>query len=230
MTKAVVVLSGGMDSTTLLYEVLNYKKSDTFGEKLYSEVYAISFYYGQRHQLELLMAAATCSNLKVPHKVCNLEALNALAPSALTRKDRTMPTGHYAAENMKETVVPNRNMVLLSLAAAYAIGLQVQDLYYGAHSGDHAIYPDCRQDFIDSARATILLADWHQVHLKAPYWDKDKGDIAMRGKALKVDYALTWTCYDPQPEDYACGVCGACVERKEAFVKADLEDPIKYKV
>ncbi len=228
MKKAVVVLSGGMDSTTLLYDVINYKKKGMSREKRYDEVHAISFFYGQRHDVELLMAEATCHNLKIPHQVCDLSVLNNLAPSALTRKDQVMPTGHYTDENMKQTVVPNRNMVLLSLATAYVISIKASDLYYGAHSGDHTIYPDCRLEFIDAMRAAINLADWHKVHLHAPYWDMDKGNIARRGNSLGVDYKLTWTCYDPQPEARACGKCGACVERLEAFKIAGVTDPLEY--
>jgi len=216
MKKAVVILSGGMDSTTLLYDVI----------KQGYEVSALSFDYGQRHKKELEGAKATCEKLKVKHKVLDLKVLNEVAPSALTRENLEVPEGHYEDENMKQTVVPNRNMVLLSLAASYAIGIGAKKLFYGAHAGDHAIYPDCRKEFVDSMRESIKLADWNEVELDAPYWNIDKGDIAIKGKELRVDYSLTWTCY--KGLEKACGKCGACQERLEAFEKAGFKDPIEY--
>ena len=122
-----------------------------------------------------------------------------------------MPEGHYADENMKQTVVPNRNMVMLSLATSYAIGLDADTLLYGAHSGDHDIYPDCRAEFVEQLKKAIDLCDWKPIKLEAPYLNIDKGDIVIRGKELGVDYGLTWTCY--KGKDKACGKCGSCVER-----------------
>ena len=214
--KAVVVLSGGMDSTTLLYDII----ADGY------ETVAISFDYGQKHKKELVGAAETCKKLGINHKIIPLAVLNEIAPSALTRDDIDVPEGHYADENMKATVVPNRNMVLLSLATSYAISVEATHLFYGAHSGDHDIYPDCRFEFIEAMREAIKLCDWNKVELLAPYWDMDKGDIAIRGKELNVDYSLTWTCY--KGEEKACGKCGACTERLEAFKKAEITDPVAY--
>jgi len=216
MSKAVVILSGGMDSTTLLYDVVNKVK----------KVSAISFDYNQKHKKELKMAEETCKALDVPHKTVQLSILNDIAPSALTRDDWDIPEGHYADENMKQTVVPNRNMVMLSLATAYAIGIKAKYLFYGVHSGDHAIYPDCRPDFYSHMQDAIMRADWNEVLLKAPYIHIDKGDIVIKGKKLNVDYSKTWTCY--KGKEKACGKCGSCVERLEAFGKAKLEDPLEY--
>jgi 7-cyano-7-deazaguanine synthase len=216
MQKAVVVLSGGMDSTTLLYDVL----------KQGFEVSAVSFDYNQKHKKELQMAKETCNSLNVPHKIISLSILNDIAPSALTRDDWDIPEGHYAGENMKETVVPNRNMVMLSLATSYAIGIKAKYLFYGVHSGDHAIYPDCRPDFYNYMQDAIMRADWNEVLLRAPYINIDKGDIVIKGKELNVDYSKTWTCY--KGKEKACGKCGSCVERLEAFEKANIKDPIKY--
>jgi 7-cyano-7-deazaguanine synthase len=216
--KAVVILSGGMDSTTLLYDVVKQGK----------DAYVLSFNYGQKHSKELDMAWRTTMKLDLEHKIVDLTVLNQLAPSALTRKDWQVPTGHYADENMKQTVVPNRNMVMLSLATAYAIGLGAKEIFYGAHAGDHAIYPDCRPEFVEKLGDVIKIADWTPVELKAPYLKLDKGDIAIKGRELKVDYSLTWTCY--KGEDLACGDCGSCSERLEAFDKASMKDPIKYQV
>lgn len=213
-TAAVVILSGGMDSTTLLYNA----------RQLHQSVYAISFDYSQKHKKELSMAKATCELLGVPHKICNLQVLNEVAPSALTRTAWEVPEGHYAEESMKQTVVPNRNMVMLSLAISYAISLKAPTVYYGAHSGDHDIYPDCRPEFVEALAKTALLADWFQVCLEAPYLNMTKGDIAALGSRLGVDYSLTWTCYKGQ--EVPCGKCGACVEREEAFAFAGVTDPL----
>lgn len=218
MEKAVVVISGGMDSTTLLYKIID----DGYNTS------AISFNYGQKHKKELKCAQQICHGLGIRHTIASLDVLNALAPSALTRKEWDVPEGHYADENMKQTVVPNRNMVMLSLATAYAISKKAKFLFYGVHSGDHAIYPDCRPDFYSYMQDAIMRADWHEVLLKAPFIHKDKGDIVRIGKGLNVNYGLTWTCY--QGREKACGKCGACVERLEAFGKADMVDPLEYEI
>jgi len=189
-------------------------------------LYSLSFDYNQKHKKELECAKATCEKLNINHKIVDLSVLNELAPSALTRDGWDVPEGHYEADNMKETVVPNRNMVLVSLAASYAIGLKADKLFYGAHSGDHAIYPDCRPEFAEKLKEVIKIADWHVCELEAPYLGMDKGDIAIKGKELNVDYSLTWTCY--KGLNKACGKCGSCQERLEAFKKAGIEDPIQY--
>ncbi len=218
MKKAVVIISGGMDSTTLLYDIVKkYSKENVF---------ALSFDYNQKHKKELEYAKKSCKNLGVNHKIVNLKVLNELAPSALTRDDIEVPEGRYQNANMKQTVVPNRNMVLLALATSYAISVKATKLFYGAHNGDHTIYPDCRKEFIDSMKQSINLCDWNKVSLEAPYWNVDKGDIAKKGKKLGVNYSLTWTCYNGRKK--ACGKCGACQERLEAFKKAKMIDPIEY--
>ena len=214
--KAVIILSGGMDSTTLLYDLINQDY----------EMYALSFDYNQKHKKELECAKATCAKLNINHKILDLSILNDIAPSALTRDDWEVPEGHYADENMKQTVVPNRNMVMLSLATSYAISLKAKKLFYGAHAGDHIIYPDTRKEFIDAIKQTIKLCDWNEVNLEAPYWNMDKGDIVNKGKELNVDYSLTTTCY--KGKEKACGKCGSCRERLEAFKKTGIEDSIEY--
>ena len=172
------------------------------------------------------MAKETCNSLNVPHKIISLSVLNDIAPSALTRDDWDVPEGHYADENMKETVVPNRNMVMLSLATSYAVSIKADKLFYGAHSGDHDIYPDCRKEFVDVLGKAVSMCDWHELKLLAPYIEKDKGDIVIRGIELNVDYSKTWTCYKGKGK--ACGKCGSCVERLEAFEKGGIKDPILY--
>ncbi|MDD5432822.1 MAG: 7-cyano-7-deazaguanine synthase QueC [Candidatus Omnitrophica bacterium] len=218
MKKAVIIASGGMDSTTLLYDILDQGY----------EVYALSVNYSQRHVKELKFIKKTCAKLKVPHKIIDLAKVGKeiLSASALTSKNILVPEGNYNGENMKLTIVPNRNMILLSLAVGYAITIGAKKVFYGAHAGDHTIYPDCRKEFVEAMKRPIALADWDVVELEAPYLDFDKGDIAIKGKSLGVDYSLTWTCY--KGGALACGKCGACQERLEAFRKAEIIDPIKY--
>ena len=218
LAKAVIILSGGVDSTTLLYEILDQGY----------DVHTLSVNYNQRHVKELEFAQKTCRKLNVPHKVIDLSVLGRelLHNSALTSEDIEVPEGHYKEENMKLTVVPNRNMILLSLAAGYAISIGAEKVFYGAHLGDHVIYPDCRKVFVDAMRHAISLADWRPVELEAPYLNLDKKDIIVRGKKLGVDYSLTWTCY--KGGNRACGKCGACRERLEAFGGAKIADPIEY--
>lgn len=216
MQKVVVILSGGMDSTTLLYDV----RSKDY------DVYALSFNYNQKHKKELEKAKQTCEFLNIPHKVLDLSILNQIAPSSLTRDDWDIPEGHFTDESMKETVVPNRNMIMLSLATSYAIGIKATKLFYGAHAGDHDIYPDCRKEFAFQLGKTIEMCDWSEISLCFPYIELDKGDIVIRGKELNVDYSKTWTCY--KGKEKACGKCGSCVERLEAFEKAKIDDPLIY--
>jgi 7-cyano-7-deazaguanine synthase len=205
-----------MDSTTLLYDYVN---------RGYSML-AISFNYGQRHSKELDCAVATCDKLGIPHEVIDLSALNQVAASSLTRDETPVPEGNYDEPSMKATVVPNRNMVMIALAAAYAISNKATIVLYGAHAGDHTIYPDCRPPFIQAMNNALHLCDWSKVELRAPYMNMTKGDIVTLGKSLDVDFSLTWTCY--KGGEKACGKCGSCRERLEAFEVAGFKDPIPY--
>ncbi len=214
--KAVCVLSGGLDSTTLLYELVQGKR----------KIHALSFDYGQKHKKELLCARKTCKKLGVPHKIIDLSVLGEIAPSALTKKGWDVPEGHYEDSNMSQTVVPNRNMVMLSLATAFAISIKAKKIFYGAHAGDHAIYADCTPEFVEAMKGAIRTADYAEIELEAPYTFIDKGDIVYRGTKIGVDYTNTWTCY--KGGEKACGECGACVERLEAFGYVGLIDPIDY--
>jgi 7-cyano-7-deazaguanine synthase len=215
--KAVIIYSGGMDSTVLLYQLL----AEGF------EVKALSFDYGQRHIRETLAARAICELVKVPHEVVDLSALAKLLPgSSQTDESVPVPEGHYAAENMKLTVVPNRNMIMLSVACAHALAMEYGWVAFGAHAGDHTIYPDCRPEFVHAMNKTMSKADWKQVSIVAPFIFMDKGDIAKRGHELCVPFELTWTCY--KGEHKHCGKCGACQERKEAFQKFRIMDPTDY--
>lgn len=213
---SVIIVSGGMDSVTLLHDI------HSLGE----EIYAITFDYGQRHKKEIDYAKWNCDKLNIPHKIIPLSVLNEIAPSSLTRNDSEIPEGEYDGENMKQTVVPNRNMVMLSLAAAYAIGIGATKLYYGAHSGDHTIYPDCRPEFVTAMNKALSLCDWHQIELVVPYLNGNKETILRRGYELGVDYAYTWTCYNGREK--ACGKCGSCDERLAAFKAIGQNDPLEY--
>lgn len=215
--KVVVVVSGGMDSAALLYHLL------AEGH----EAKAISVNYGQRHVKELDYAARLCQRVNVPHHIADLSALNPLfGNNSLSGRAIEIPEGHYAEESMKLTIVPNRNMILLSVAIAWAVSNQFEAVAYGAHSGDHAIYPDCRPEFAAAMDEAARLCDWNPVSLWRPFVHLDKGLIARRGVELGVPFEETWTCY--KGLDVHCGKCGACVERKEAFASQGLTDPTVY--
>lgn len=219
--KVVVVTSGGMDSTTLLFSVV----------KQGYDVYGISFDYNQRHKKELECARYNCDVLEVSHKVVDLSCINPLIQgSALTSPDVEVPEGHYEEESMKATVVPNRNMIMLSLSIAYAISIDAKKVFYGAHAGDHAIYPDCRAEFVHAIQKVAQLCDWKQVEVVAPFLHIDKGGIVGEGIKLGMmadgSYAHTWTCY--KGKEKACGKCGACQERLLAFEANGVEDPLEY--
>ena len=215
--KAVVIYSGGMDSYTVLHLAL----------KQGYEVHAVSFNYGQRHSKELDVAVKACADLGISHKLVDITAINQLLQgSPLTSADIDIPTGEYEEDNMKSTVVPNRNMILLSLAIGYAVSIGSTDVFYGAHSGDHDIYPDCRPEFVDAMNVVSAIANYDDVQIISPFLHQSKLAILEAGLSMGLDYAQTWTCYLGQEK--ACGKCGSCVERLEAFAKAGLTDPVPY--
>lgn len=215
-----VILSGGMDSTALTY-LLN-----ASGSKLK----AISFNYGQKHSKELEYAHSTCDDLNIPHDVIDVSFLGGLLKSALTTEGHDVPEGHYADENMKQTVVPNRNMIMLSIAAGICVAEGGSYVATGVHAGDHAIYPDCRPEFINcvSTAARVGTEGFARAdfHISAPFVNVTKTDIVRIGDLLDVPWEYTWSCYNGR--DFHCGVCGTCVERKEAFSDAGVEDPTAY--
>ena len=214
--KAVIIVSGGMDSVTLLYD----KLAKGF------DIHVLTFDYGQKHAKEIECATKVCKAIKIPQTVINMKFFSDIATSSLTTKDAEVPEGNYDDENMKQTVVPNRNMVMLAIAAAFAISNKRDYLFYGAHSGDHAIYPDCRPPFIQAMKNAFNLCDWNRVRLEVPYLRMNKADILNIGIPLGVPYQDTWTCYKGGKE--ACGVCGSCTERLEAFATVGVEDPLVY--
>ncbi len=204
--KTVLVYSGGMDSTTLLYDLVH--KGD--------DVRAVSFDYGQRHIKELKCAAKICKKINVPHVIINLRSVNKLmGGSSLTSKKIAVPEGHYEDKSMRSTVVPNRNMVFISLAIAYAVSLKFDRIALAVHAGDHAIYPDCRPEFIKKVDEVSKVANYESIDVYAPYINKSKGDIAKIGQRLGVPFDKTWTCYKGLSKP--CGKCGSCVERAEAL-------------
>ena len=214
--KVVVIYSGGMDSFTVLNKALQQGH----------EVYALSFDYGQRHVKELKVAAQVCEKPGVPHKIVDISAINQLIGGSSLTDDIDVPEGHYEEESMKSTIVPNRNMILLSLAVGYAVSLKASKVYYGAHSGDHAIYPDCRPEFVKKMDDVCRIANYDAVEIFSPYLNNTKIDILTDGLKMGLDYSQTWTCYNGR--DKACGKCGACQERLEAFALNNVTDPIEY--
>ncbi len=214
--KAVVIFSGGMDSFTLLNKVI----------KEGFEVYALTFDYGQKQVKEVHIAKTVCEGLSVPHKVLDISAINQLMQSSSLIGNDNVPEGHYESEQMKSTVVPNRNMILLSLAIAYAVDIKAGKVYYGAHSGDHAIYPDCRPEFVHKMNDVAGIANYEHVSIETPYLNATKGEILKDGINMGLSYENTWTCYNGREK--ACGKCGACVERLEAFADNNATDPVEY--
>lgn len=215
---AIAVYSGGLDSTVMLSRMLE-RGIDVRG--------ALSIDYGQKHRKELEAATDICESLGVHHRIADLRGMGALfGASGLTDKDTAVPEGHYEEESMKQTVVPNRNMILISVATAWAITKEAEAVAYAAHSGDHAIYPDCREEFADALDAVIRLCDWSSVRLYRPFVNWDKRRIAAEGMRLGAPLGRTWSCY--KGGELHCGRCGTCIERREAFYLAQVEDPTQY--
>lgn len=215
--KSIVVYSGGLDSTVLLYYLRN----------LGYNLKAITVDYGQRHRKEVVVAGRVTEFLGIEHRVVDLRSLQPLfSKSALVNVSEAVPDGHYEDSSMRVTVVPNRNMILLAVAAAWAINEQFDSVAYGAHSGDHAIYPDCREEFVEAMAQAIALADWHKVRILRPFLSHSKADICRLGAELRVPFGDTWSCY--KGGLHHCGTCGTCTERREAFDFAGISDPTVY--
>ena len=191
--KIVVIFSGGMDSFTVLNKTI---------QKGY-EVFALSFNYGQRHVKELECAKEICAKLNVAHKIVDISAINQIIGGSALTDNIEVPEGHYESESMKQTIVPNRNMILLSMAVGYAVSIEAEKVYYGAHSGDHAIYPDCRPEFVEKMNAVCQIANYEAVEIVTPYLYKTKIAILTDGLAMGLDYSATWTCYNGREK--ACG-------------------------
>jgi 7-cyano-7-deazaguanine synthase len=213
--RGVLILSGGVDSTTLLYKML----SDGY------EVTALTFNYAQRHKKEIDCAKAIAEKLHIKHKIVDLRTLVSLLGDSALLGGKDVPSCHYTEEAAKKTVVPNRNMIMLSVAAGYAEAHEISDVFYAAHKNDSTIYPDCRPEFVQALRPAIRLATaWHPVELQAPFVDMSKAEIVRLGLALKVPYELTWSCY--RGEEHPCRSCPTCIEREEAFSLNGRMDPL----
>lgn len=216
--KTIILLSGGMDSTVALWHAL------AAGHEV---VGCLGVDYGSKHNAkELPMAKWQAEKAGVPFHTADLTFMNTLFTSDLLQSGGEIPEGHYEEENMKSTVVPFRNGILLSVAAGLAESVEAEGLVIAAHSGDHAIYPDCREDFMAPMAAAIQAGTYAQIELLRPFVSIRKEDIAARGAELGVDFEKTWSCY--KGGEIHCGKCGTCVERKEAFALANLSDPTSY--
>lgn len=215
--KVIVLLSGGMDSVAALYQA----STD------HEVVAALSFDYGSKHNhKEIPFAAHHCAQFGIPHQSIELGFVGKFFKSDLLKSGGDIPEGHYEQENMKQTVVPFRNGIMLSIAGGFAESQEADGLVIAAHSGDHAIYPDCREDFMKAMGDAIRLGTYAEVKLLRPFIEMTKAEIAARGHELGVDFSQTWSCY--KGEDTHCGNCGTCVERREAFQLAGLSDPTVY--
>jgi 7-cyano-7-deazaguanine synthase len=216
---AVVILSGGMDSAVLLAHVLKTGKG----------VQALSVDYGQRHRIELQYAEAIAAHFGVPWNCAHLAGLRPLlAGSSQTSDAIPVPHGHYTERSMEQTVVPNRNMILLAVAGAHAMSLGATEVAYAAHAGDHAIYPDCRPGFVDVLEQAFALAHFFPIRIGRPFIHWTKATICEYGGRLGVPFDLTYSCYEGHPVHH-CGECGTCVERREAFRLAGITDPTVYR-
>lgn len=214
---AVVLLSGGMDSVTALYDALDSGPVAA----------ALSFEYGSKHnRRELECAAFQARACGVRHVVIPLPFFREHFQSALLEGGGPLPEGHYEDRTMRQTVVPFRNGILLAIAAGFAESAGAGALVIAAHAGDHAIYPDCRPGFLDAMSEAVRLGTYAGIALRRPFVAMDKAAIARRGAALGVDFSKTWSCY--AGGRIHCGRCGTCVERREAFLLAGLEDPVEY--
>jgi 7-cyano-7-deazaguanine synthase len=215
--KTILIYSGGLDSTTLLYKL----KAEG------REVKALSINYGQKHSKELDYAEKICAELGVEFKVVDLSGIRSLLRgSSQTDDSVAVPDGHYAEDVMKKTIVSNRNMIMLAVAGAWAISEKADTIAYAAHAGDHAIYPDCREEFVGPLNQALQNADWHSVSIERPFINTTKTGIVKEGSLLNVPFANTWSCY--KGNDLHCGTCGTCYERREAFVEAGVVDPTQY--
>lgn len=215
--KAIVLLSGGMDSVTALH----------WARREHEVVGAVSFDYGAKHNhREIPLAAWHCGQSGIRHDVIELDFMNRLFASDLLKSGGEVPEGHYTDENMKRTVVPFRNGIMLAVACGIAESREAEALVIAAHAGDHAIYPDCRESFMQSMSSAIREGTYAKVELLRPFINLDKTGIAKLGASLGVDYGKTWSCY--KGAEVHCGKCGTCVERMEAFELAGISDPTVY--
>ena len=215
MKDCVLILSGGMDSTTLLYD---------YRERI---ALAVTFDYGSKHNArEIPFARLHCERLGIEHLVIPLDFMGQYFQSSLLVGGEEIPDGHYADENMKSTVVPFRNGIMLSVAVGLAESRGLKHVMMANHGGDHTIYPDCRPEFVEAFSEAARTGTFPGITLLSPYCHFTKADIARRGSELGIDYSETWSCY--KGGEKHCGRCGTCVERREALAAAGIADPTDY--
>ena len=213
----VLILSGGMDSVTLLYDCR---------ERI---AQAVTFDYGSNHNSrEIPFARLHCERLGIEHIVIPLAFMHQYFKSSLLSGDDAIPDGHYADDNMQSTVVPFRNGIMLAIAVGLAESRGLTRVMMANHGGDHSVYPDCRPQFVSTFDATAQAGTYVGVRLECPYTHLTKADIARRGRELGIDYAETWSCY--RGGEHHCGRCGTCVERREALAAAGIDDPTNYEI
>ena len=215
MKDSVIIVSGGMDSITMLYE---FKDQIALG---------VSFNYGSNHNIcEIPFAEMHCKRLGIPHITIDLGFMPQYFKSSLLEGADAIPEGNYDEENMKSTVVPFRNGIMLSIAIGIAESNHLKHVLMANHGGDHTIYPDCRPAFVDAMSAAAQAGTFEDVTIEAPYTNITKADIARHGKQLGIDYSETWSCY--KGGEVHCGQCGTCRERQEALREAGIADTTEY--
>lgn len=215
MKNSLMVLSGGMDSVTMLHEYAS------------SIDMAVSFNYGSNHNArEIECARMHCRQLDIPLTVIDLSFISEYFHSSLLEGADAVPDGEYDFDNMKSTVVPFRNGIMLAAAAGIAESNGLTRVMIANHAGDHALYPDCREGFIKAMSRAISEGTYENIMLYAPYTLLTKAQIAERGKRLGIDYATTYSCY--KGGKFHCGVCGTCRERREALRQAGINDTTVY--
>lgn len=218
--KVIAVLSGGMDSTTAMMWATD------GGHEV---IGAICFDYGSKHNdREYRAAEAICNKLKIPLARSQLAFVAEHFKSDLLKTGGDIPEGHYADPSMKKTVVPFRNGIMLAIAAGYAESLDADAIVLGNHFGDHAIYPDCRKDFIEPMAQAIASGTYKGIKVLSPFVNNSKTDVVRIGSVIGVPFELTYSCY--KGGEKHCGVCGTCFERKEAFFESGFTDPTEYQV
>ncbi len=219
--RAIAIVSGGIDSVTLAYLLA----SEGFS------LHLLSFDYGQRHSRELEYARLCAERLDAEFDVVDISGVGRLLKGSALTDDVPVPHGHYAAPNMAITVVPNRNAILLSIAYGVAVAEGAEVVATGFHAGDHFVYPDCRPGFVrafdEMQREAVEGFGDESLRLYAPFVEKTKAEIVAVGARLGVPYADTWSCYEGG--EVHCGLCGTCIERREAFESSGIPDPTRYK-
>lgn len=218
LKKSLVVCSGGLDSVTLSYLCAS----------LCRDIHLVTFDYGQRHKKEISYAKECAKRLDAPHTVVDVSLFQEIFSDSSLVGGKDVPDGYYREDSMKQTVVPNRNAIFLTIAFALAVKHEAEAIGIAVHGGDHFIYPDCRPNFIKAFQQmeNASLEGGFIPQIYAPFVSKSKGEIVKVGFDLGVPFEGTWSCY--KGGEKHCGRCGTCVERAEAFFEAGVTDPTEY--